>query len=119
MDSDVSEWKKIIYEEAREYYIKSSSKIEINKIPKSFVESNKDIFLIDVDIPEEIRKKYYERKLSLEDFFEYIDILSPIFDANSLEESYYTKEVIEKNKEEIINCPKSKQKKLIRLIYRW
>lgn len=116
LDSDVSEWKKIIYEEAREYYIKSSSKIEINKIPKSFVESNKDIFLIDVDIPEEIRKKYYERKLSLEDFFEYIDILSPIFDANSLEESYYTKKVIEKNKEEIINCPKSKQKKLIELL---
>ena len=116
LDSDVSEWKKIIYEEAREYYIKSSSKIEINKIPKSFVESNKDIFLIDVNIPEEIRKKYYERKLSLEDFFKYIDILSPIFDANSLEESYYTKEVIEKNKEEIINCPKSKQKKLIELL---
>ena len=116
LNSDVSEWKKIIYDAARQYYIKSPLKIEINKIPKSFVESNKDIFLIDVDIPEEIRKKYYERKLSLEDFFEYIDILSQIFDVNSLEESYYVKKVIETNKEEFINCPKSKQKKLIEIL---
>ena len=116
LNSDVSEWKKIIYDAARQYYIKSPLKIEIKKIPKSFIESNKDIFLIDVDIPEEIRKKYYERKLSLEDFFEYIDILSPIIDVNSLEESYYVKKVIETNKEEFINCPKSKQKKLIEIL---
>ena len=116
LNSDVSEWKNIIYDEARKYYIKSLSKIEINKIPKSFIESNKDIFLIDVDIPNDIRKKYYERKLSLEDFFEYSDILSPIFDVSSLKESYDVKRIIENNKEEIINCKKSKQKKLIEIL---
>ena len=39
--------------------------------PESFIRENPDIFLVNVNIPDEVKKRYFGRKLILQDLFDY------------------------------------------------
>ena len=60
--------------------ILNSKDISINpeKFPKTFVEKNKDIFLLDKDVNDELREKYYERKLTIEDILDNIELFEKL-----------------------------------------
>ena len=36
------------------------------KIPSSFIEENKDIFLINTKVPDEVKERFFKRELTIE-----------------------------------------------------
>lgn len=39
--------------------------------PESFIRENPDIFLVNANVPDEVKKRYFDRKLTLKDLFDY------------------------------------------------
>lgn len=63
-----TELKKAFFELERQRILSDKySKIEPSKYPESFVKENDDIFMINVEMPDELRQRFYERKLSFDD----------------------------------------------------
>ncbi len=84
--------KKVFYEFTRNCIINSECQIVIDDnmevfnprslivstLPKDFVNENKDIFLIDVDIPIEVKYRFSNRDLSLTDYYNYFEVFKDI-----------------------------------------
>ena len=67
--------KKAFFELERQRILSDKySKIEPSKYPESFVKENADIFMINVEMPDELRQKFYERKLSFDDVKDNINL---------------------------------------------
>ena len=45
----------------------------VDDYPESFVSNNKDLFLIGLDIPDEVKQRYFKRKLTIDDLLKYGD----------------------------------------------
>ncbi len=45
--------------------------IKLEELPKKFVEENKDILLLDIDIPDDIKEKYYSSDMRFVDILKY------------------------------------------------
>ena len=76
--SPVSEIKQICHDYLRNEIITSSKNIKIQDYSQKFIEENADIFLVNADIPEEIRNKYYTRSLTIDDVINNLDVFSNI-----------------------------------------
>ena len=60
-------------DDIREKIITGTSKIKIEDHPLKIISQNEDLFLIGTDIPEKIKKNFFDRILSVENFIEYQD----------------------------------------------
>ena len=68
--------------------------IDISKLPETFVEENKEILLIGADIPEDLRKRYYNRKLTIDDIINNISLFKKIEWSNFISSSVPYKESV-------------------------
>lgn len=76
---DISQMKALSYDKLRNLLL-SSRGVEFgvfNKLPL-FKKENKDIFLEDANIPEEVKEKCFKRTLTIEDLINYQDLFSNI-----------------------------------------
>ena len=84
-DIPYEELKDISFEnKIREEILFNDEKIEMNKYSKKDIIKNKDLFLINEDIPEDVKKDYFARSLSVEDFIKYQDVFKNIAIDNFL-----------------------------------
>ena len=82
----VQDIKTKVYEIVRELIIeKPEIKIDITKLTPGFIESNKDILLLDTEVPTELRKKYYTKSLTLDDLLNNIDSFKNVPLANFID----------------------------------
>ena len=75
---DVSELKNIFFDYARKRITNSHSLINQNEYPESFINENSDIFLVDANIPDEVKQRYFSRVLKLQDLLDYPEVFSNI-----------------------------------------
>ena len=68
--------------------------IDISKLPKKFVDENKKILLIGADIPEDLRKRYYNRELTIDDIINNISLFEKIEWSNFISSSVPYKESV-------------------------
>ena len=61
--------------------------IDISKLPKTFVDENKKILLIGADIPEDLRNRYYNRELAIDDIINNISLFEKIEWSNFISSS--------------------------------
>ena len=62
----VSELKNKTYEYLKNIIMNEPSlKIDLQKLPEEFITENKDILLLDTEIPDGLREKYYSKILLL------------------------------------------------------
>lgn len=64
---DISEIKSTCLEFVRNRYLNYWGTIEIDKIPDFFIKENNDIFLTDIDLPSDLRERFYKRKITIND----------------------------------------------------
>ena len=82
---DISELKENAYSFLREYLIKyDSSVLNTDGFPEDFILSNKDLFLIDVNIPEEVKNRYFRHILYKEDIINNLETFDNIVIDNFL-----------------------------------
>ena len=75
---EISELKSVCFDFARKQVTNTESTIEIEKYPEMFIKENPDIFLVDVNIPDEVKERYFKRDLELQDLIDYHDELKNI-----------------------------------------
>ena len=84
--TQVQDIKTKVYEIVRELIIeKPEIKIDITKLTSGFIESNKDILLLDTEVPTELREKYYAKSLTLDDLLNNIDSFKNVPLANFID----------------------------------
>lgn len=84
--TQVQDIKTKVYEIVRELIIeKPEIKIDITKLTPGFIESNKDILLLDTEVPTELREKYYAKSLTLDDLLNNIDPFKNVPLANFID----------------------------------
>ena len=76
--SDISELKNICFDYARKQITNSSTWINQDGYPDSFISENSDIFLVDANIPDEVKQRYFSRKLKMQDLLDYPEVFSNI-----------------------------------------
>lgn len=67
-----------IFNYYRNRLLTDSGKIIEEHYPKAFVLAHPDLFLIDKDIPENIKRKYFARDLTIEEYLEYAEVFKDI-----------------------------------------
>lgn len=72
------EIKQVTYDFLRKYIIENSSLIRKEDYSKEFVEYNSDLFLVDADIPADVKKNYFSKKLQMDDVVRYWDAFKTI-----------------------------------------
>ena len=79
---DISEIKNNGFDLLKKYYLTKRHIItgpeDIEQFPKQFVEENKRLFLLDVDLPEDVRKRFLNRKMTIRDYVEHNNIFKDI-----------------------------------------
>lgn len=76
---DVNQIKDKCFETVRNIlYNSNNAYINMKELPEMFKKENSDLYLESVNIPDEIREKYFSRRLSLEDFLKYSDAFKNI-----------------------------------------
>ena len=76
--ADVSELKDICFDYARKQITNSSTWINQNGYSETFIRENSDIFLVDANIPDEVKQRYFSRHLTLQDLLDYPDVFGNI-----------------------------------------
>lgn len=56
----------------------SRNRINISDCPQMFIDENKDLFLIDADIPADVKKRYFDKELSINDIINYSDAFGKV-----------------------------------------
>lgn len=63
-----SEIKKAFYSLERQFILSNDyNEIELENYPAEFLKENDDIFMLNVDIPDDLRKRFYHRELTFDD----------------------------------------------------
>ncbi len=82
---DVNKLKENAYSFLREYLIKYDNNVlSIDFFPKDFVLNNKDLFLIDANVSKEVKNKYFNRTLYIEDILNNLEVFENIVIDNFL-----------------------------------
>ena len=78
-DVAVADLKKACFDYQRKRMIEKDN-VSFNQevYPKEFVEANKDLFLVDVNIPEEVKQRFFYKELTTEDLIDYYQELKGI-----------------------------------------
>ena len=96
LNANISEMKEACNECFRTLIIQTNI-ININgDISEEIKEKNKDIFLIDVDISDKLKQKYFNKKLLLTDVFYYIEFFDKFPIENFIIENKLVKSMIDK-----------------------
>ena len=72
--ADVKDMKKMCNSYLRDFILKTDYLTLSRDYPKVFVEENKDIFLLDKNVPAYLKDKYYERNLTLKQVLENLNL---------------------------------------------
>lgn len=77
-NADLSEIKNICFSSIRTMIINGWLDPTVDDYPESFVSNNKDLFLIELDIPDEVKQRYFKRELTMDDLIKYGDKLDDL-----------------------------------------
>ena len=86
--TEISNMKKECNSYLRDIILKERFYLDINDFPKHFVEENKDIFLLDVDISNHVKELYYYRGLTPISLLKYIDVFNRFPIDNFIDETF-------------------------------
>ncbi len=75
---EISELKNTCFDFARKQIINSTGPIKVDDYPEMFIKENPDIFLVGVDIPDEVKERYFHRQLQIQDLIDYPDAFEKI-----------------------------------------
>ncbi len=75
---EISELKNVCFDFARKKITNSESWIRIEKYPEMFIKENSDIFLVDANIPDEVKERYFNKRLKLQDLIDYPNVFKNI-----------------------------------------
>ncbi len=76
--ADILEIKKVCFDFAKQQIVNTTSEFRQEDFPELFIIENGDIFLVDTDIPDEVKERYFERKLTIQDLLDYPEIFQKI-----------------------------------------
>ncbi len=68
---EVADVKEAVFDFAKRQIIEERFPLVQRKYPKLFIEENKDLFLIDVPIDEEVKQRYFSKHLTFQDVLKY------------------------------------------------
>ncbi len=74
----VTEIKSRCFAFARQKIINSSRRINVDLYPDIFIKENADIFLLNVNIPDDVKQRYFEHDLTIQDIITYADAFASI-----------------------------------------
>lgn len=78
-NSDASEIKNICFSYIKNNIInRNDIDIDIDELPSLFVKENRDILLLDRDVPDELREKYYTKSLSISNIVDNIEVFEKL-----------------------------------------
>ena len=86
--TEISNMKKECNSYLRDIILKERFYIDVDDFPKHFVEENKDIFLLDVDISNHVKELYYYRGLTPISLLKYIDVFNRFPIDNFIDETF-------------------------------
>ena len=75
-DVEVKDLKNMFFAYERKVITNSSTPFSLHLFPESFKNENSDIFLVGANIPDEVKKRYFERKLKIQDLLDYPEVFS-------------------------------------------
>ena len=70
---NVENLKNYCFNYVKQNIINSSLMIRLEDYPKSFIDENTDLFLVNANIPDEVKERYFNRSLTIEDLLSYPD----------------------------------------------
>lgn len=85
---DVSEMKNLCFDFLKNKISKETLGFFQINLPESFIRENPDIFLMNANIPEEVKQRCFSRKLKVQDLIDYLDVFSNISVSDFLENDY-------------------------------
>ncbi len=85
---DVSEMKNLCFDFLKDKISKETFRFSQINLPESFIRENPDIFLMNANIPEEVKQRCFSRKLKVQDLIDYLDVFSNISVTDFLENDY-------------------------------
>ena len=85
---DVSEMKNLCFDFLKNKISKETLGFFQINLPESFIRENPDIFLMNANIPEEVKQRCFSRKLKVQDLIDYLDVFSNISVTDFLEDDY-------------------------------
>ena len=92
--------KHAVYNYIRNDLINTNIKINLQQFTEDFIKENNDIFLTDINIPNEFRERYYNKQLTYEDIVNNLNIFEKFDYRNFMDDrnydNYYIKELISK-----------------------
>ncbi len=94
---EISELKNVCFDFARKQITNSESSIRIDKYPEMFIKANPDIFLVDANIPDEVKERYFNKQLKMQDLLDYPDVFKNIPVDYFMENETYIHEFIRDN----------------------
>lgn len=77
-NTDYMSYKDVCFNFLRNEVINSGRKLNIDDYPELFISENKNLFLIDVDVSNEVRERYYDRKLTITDLIDNKEVFKNI-----------------------------------------
>ena len=83
---DVSEMKNLCFDFLKNKISKETLGFFQINLPESFIRENPDIFLMNANIPEEVKQRCFSRKLKVQDLIDYLDVFSNISVSDFLED---------------------------------
>lgn len=94
---DVSEMKNVCFDFAKQQIINSTSWIRQEDFPPTFVSENSDIFLVNANIPDEVKERYFRRDLKVQDLLDYPEVFQNISVDNFMEYGTYISQFVRDN----------------------
>ena len=72
-NTNINNIKNVCFNYVRQLILTSNKSMNPQKIPSSFIEENKDIFLINAKVPDEVKERFFKRELTIQDLINYRD----------------------------------------------
>ena len=94
---DISEIKNVCFDFAKQKIINSTFWIEQETFPETFISENADIFLIDANVPDEVKERYFRRELKIQDLLDYPEAFQNILVDNFIEYGTHISQFVRDN----------------------
>lgn len=90
----IEEFKSVLSKIVGEIIAHSWSPIDISNYPESFVKENPGYFMMYPEVPEEVRERFYQRKLTFEDTINYYSFLKDFINMNAYNSSSVMRDIL-------------------------
>ena len=91
---DIKDIKQYCFDFARKQLLSNSRWIEQKEYPELFIRENQDIFLVNANIPEEVKERFFNRGLKIQDLIDYPDVFNNIDIDYFMDYGTYINEII-------------------------